>query len=354
MNFKSHIIFRVDGNKTIGLGHLSRCLSLARGVSELGAGAVAFATRHPAFLSSLGGGDRFPVIRIPPAAKPRREMELIRSGVPSGGRRCVVFDIGNVGAEAVAAAREFCELLCTVDDRGRARGRVDLIFNTVIDGLDNRVGRVGGAKFYGGARYIFLPPEIREARKSRGRAGGRVRKILVAMGGSDPQGLTPKAVEAARDTEPGAEVDVIVGGGFSKENVSAIKEGAGENTRLVMRPRGILPHLAESDLGVTSGGVTLTEMAAVGVPAVVLSQGRFAHGASLEFEKKGCCIVLGRGAKVSRKRLRDCIAYLMEESGRRREMSRCGRRTVDGRGIYRVGKLILEEMRKRDKLVRGA
>lgn len=350
MNFEPNIVFRVDGNESIGFGHASRCINLACGLSELGA-AVSFATRYPAFLRLLDGSGGFNVIRIPPAAKLRREMEILRSHFPAKGVRCVVFDIGNLDAKTVRAAREFCDVVCTVDDRGAARGEADFIFNTVIDGLDSRMTRVGGARKYHGGRYLFPPPEIREVRKRRKPAGGRVEKILVAMGGSNPRGLAPKVMEAIRRAAPEVRAQVIISAGFSKGNIKNIKAASDEGMELVLRPRSILPYLVDSDIGVASGGVTLTEMAAVGLPAVVLSQGRFAHTASLEFEKMGCCILLGRGSKMSVKNLSDCLAFLMEDSGRRREMSRSGRRAVDGRGIYRVGKLILDEMRKKDRVV---
>ncbi|MFH1538413.1 MAG: hypothetical protein ABIH66_05605 [bacterium] len=340
----------MDGNESIGLGHVSRCINLARGLSELGAATVIFATRYPAFLRSLDGSSGFNVIRIPPAAKFWREMKILLSHFPATGVRCVVFDIGNINEETVRAAREFCDVVCTVDDRGAARGEADFIFNTVIDGLDSRMTRVGGARKYHGGRYLFLSPEIREIRKRRKPVGGRVEKVLVAMGGSDPRGLTPKVMEAIRRAAPEIRARVIISAGFSKKNIQNIKVASDEGMELILRPRSILPYLSDSDIGVTSGGVTLTEMAAVGMPAVVLSQGRYAHTASLEFEKKGCCILLGRGSKVSVKNLSDCLAFLMEDSGRRRELSRSGRRAVDGRGIYRVGKLILDEMKIRDRV----
>lgn len=340
-----NIVFRVDGNRSIGIGHISRCLSLARVMVETEGVEISFATKYPEFVEALCGVE-FPVVRIPTGADTDREMEVAR-GRASRGEMTIVFDHRNVSAETLAAARYNFGLVCCIDNLGAARGAADLIFNMVIEGLESKTGRVGGARLYRGARYVILPAEFAEAAKKRRVRRKPVERILVAMGGSDMNSLSPMVVRAARAAVPHALIDTIVGKGFTEENVAALRKLEDENTKLIISPQGILPWLTGADLGVTAGGVTLTEMAALKIPSIVLSQGWLANEASDEFAERGCCIHLGDGAQVAEERLRCEIAGLAADPARRAEMARRGGKLIDCGGSRRIARTILESAAKK-------
>ncbi len=109
-----------------------------------------------------------------------------------------------------------------------------------------------------------------------------------------------------------------------------------------------VPNMAElfsrADLAITAGGGTLYEIARVGVPGIVISLVPHQERNAGFFEKEGCIINLGPGSAPFEKRLGERVRWLMKNSKLRSEMSRRGRKLVDGKGRERVAKIVEETL----------
>src|SRR5690606_30453084 len=63
-----------------------------------------------------------------------------------------------------------------------------------------------------GPEYALLRPEFHQAKKTLRKRDGKIRRILVFFGGSDPTNETKKALEAIKQlNRPEIAVDVVVG-----------------------------------------------------------------------------------------------------------------------------------------------
>ena len=99
-----------------------------------------------------------------------------------------------------------------------------------------------------------------------------------------------------------------------------------------------------SDLAITGGGLTKYETAVTGTPSIILSQ--VAHQVDLaeEFEKEGTALNLGLGTEVSQEDITEAVTRLSGDGALRAEMSRRGKRLVDGRGVERIISEIPQEV----------
>jgi spore coat polysaccharide biosynthesis predicted glycosyltransferase SpsG len=98
-----------------------------------------------------------------------------------------------------------------------------------------------------------------------------------------------------------------------------------------------MPNLMyEADIAVTSGGLTIWELACLGVPNVVISTSERERIHTPLMEKRGGCIYLGHEDEVTEQSIRAAVSGLMANEKKRHEMSRTGLELVDGRGTERV------------------
>jgi spore coat polysaccharide biosynthesis protein SpsF len=174
--------------------------------------------------------------------------------------------------------------------------------------------------------------------------GGRPR-VIVSMGGSDPNGLTLPAVRALAALEATFEATVVVGPGADSQLEAKIAKIA-PRFSIVRSPNDLPRLMSEADLGLISFGVTAYELAALGVPAVYLClTDDHAYSASA-FERAGMGVSLGVAAQANEADIRVAVQELLSDVELRRTMSAAGRMNLDGRGAMRIAtcvKRLVEE-----------
>jgi len=100
--------------------------------------------------------------------------------------------------------------------------------------------------------------------------------------------------------------------------------------------------LKSADLALISGGFVKYEAAYCGVPACIVSLHSHQETLGLEFEKTGAARYIGPLANLDGPRLRNVLKELQHSDATRRSMSIQGRSLVDGRGLSRVSKKIID------------
>jgi spore coat polysaccharide biosynthesis protein SpsF len=162
-------------------------------------------------------------------------------------------------------------------------------------------------------------------------------RVLVAMGGSDPNGLTARTVRAimaaGKDLQP-----VIVIGPSVADPQSVVNEchAAAPDAEMVLAPSSVMDVAADCDLAILAYGVTAFECAHVGTPAIYLGL-TADHAQSAEScARAGFGINLGVIAGLKDTRITAAVSDLAADAERRRLMSAAGRQTIDGRAAERL------------------
>ena len=161
---------------------------------------------------------------------------------------------------------------------------------------------------YTGADYAVVRPEFLvrpyEVRED-------TTHVMVMFGGTDPAGLTDLALDALPDVE----LDVV-------------------------RPsdrRGVAAAMHDADLLLTSGGRTVFEAAALGIPTIVLCQ----NMRELSHTHLGVGnLPMGLGRLVDPFHLRRVVRSVLDDYDLRLDLSLTARGSVDGLGAGRVRRII--------------
>ena len=125
-----------------------------------------------------------------------------------------------------------------------------------------------------GLRYVLLRREFRTPSQSR-TVATRARRLLVAFGGADPVGMTLRTTVALENLSPALRRDLHVRIVVGAANPAwAALEGAASKSSIKVtleREVGDMSALMKwADLAVSSGGITIWELAKSGCPTLVI------------------------------------------------------------------------------------
>ena len=266
------IAIRADASAAVGSGHVMRCGSLADALRENGH-AIDFVSRGlPVHLAddlrrrghgllALASG---PVTEAEDAAE-----SLRRAGTPDWW----VIDHYALGQPWEDAVRRGSVRLLAIDDIGRPHD-TDLLLDQNLQGTpdDRYADRVPPhCTRLLGPRYALLRAEFAQARSTVAPRDGRVRRLLVFLGGMDADNVTERVLLAVRAARlPDIGVDIVVGAGHpALERLQALACKL-PNARCHVQTTRMVDLMAQADLAVGAGGTATWERCALGVPTLAL------------------------------------------------------------------------------------
>jgi spore coat polysaccharide biosynthesis predicted glycosyltransferase SpsG/CMP-N-acetylneuraminic acid synthetase len=335
------VLFRVDGGRELGMGHVYRSLAIAEALRASSRADVAFlmkAEHRDAIVSVSGAGYRvFPVVAFPEHDFEERLIEQVRDFAPE----IVVNDLyaprlettylrglAHLGATTV-------NLVDTPQDLETAEHYEQVIVSVMHDERETPEG------FYSGPRYAILREHFHGREKE---LRERAQMVLLTFGGSDPQELTVKAARALAGLPRAIEVVAVAGPAFScREAFDALQAALERRVPLIQEAGGHIADLMlEADLVLCSGGMSVYEIAALGTPGIVLGQNMREDARMRAFAAHGTIEYLGLGTEVEEAALLAATRALLDDFARRRDMSGKGRALVDGLGAMRAAQAVLK------------
>jgi spore coat polysaccharide biosynthesis predicted glycosyltransferase SpsG len=337
-NSNRGIFFRVDGGRSMGMGHVVRCLWLANALRDMYGNPVSFCMAQDDIGISTVQSRGWPVLRV-------ASEEL---GGVEGEALIIIVDLpGGVSAEAVRALRQRNPRTLVVLMDGTCTGRIeaDLVVSPIERLPDPLSWRGFRGQRYEGPAYAILDPAF--ARVPR-RLSSVVRepRVLVSMGGSDPCALTLQALRALDNMEEEFHATIAVGPAFLHEaELEAWLAGARRQYEC-RREDSLLDLMVNSDLALVSFGTTVYELAAAGLPAIALSITED-HAQSAEvFAQGGSLMHLGLFSVISAAQIQSAVRELLNGQQLRLAMAQRGQALVDGKGAERVAKLVVARIQE--------
>lgn len=333
------LLLRADAGGRLGFGHVMRCLALGQAWQEAGGRAVFAAATLPKSLEARITAEGAVVERLP--VEPGGEADARETGRLAGrlGARWVVLDGYQLGVDVQERLKGCGLRVLAVDDYGHARRyAADLVLNQNLQADAALYPHLGpSTRLLLGLPYLLLRREFWGWRGWVRPTPARARKVLVTMGGTDPDNVTLQVVRAVGRLPAGAaEVVAVVGGG--NPHGASLEEAARRTPGVELRAdvRDMPALMAWADVAVSAAGSTSWELAFMGLPAlsVVLADNQAPVAAALEH--MGLAWALGEGTTLTLERISAALQELLADQPRRAEMSRRGRALVDGRGSLRV------------------
>lgn len=282
------LVLRADAAPELGVGHLSRCVAVARAAQARGWD-VALCGTFTAGEWLLG------------------DLPVVRTLRPAD---VVLIDHYGLGELTLPS------LTVSIEDGEFGRRRADI----VVDANLHTAPRPndGSQVVLQGPRYAPLRAEIRTARGLRG-PSATPPKVVVVMGGGAAPSAVAAAVTAIRETGVPASVTAI-----SPVPIPGVT---------VLPPTPDLPFLlASADLVVSAAGVTLLELCCIGTPtALVQIADNQAAGYKAAVEL-GVAAGLGTDPREHVATLRTLLVHKEQ----RKALATKAMTTVDGRGTERI------------------
>ena len=343
-------VVRADAGLELGSGHIRRSLALIAPLMEQG-WCAGLAVNRAAVDSvpEIAAEKRFDLHVLEPADTDRAEREAaaLSRRWPQGARLLVV-DHYELGSAFERKARSFARCILAVDDLADRRHDVDAL-------LDSAPGR--NASDYGplmdragrlllGPAFAPVAPAFRAAREGalarRKTCNGRVSRILVSFGGTDPLGMTLRALQALADIEFDGAVEAVFG--LPGKNAAAARARASRlpfRLEVTVGASDMAARMAQADLAVGAAGSSAFERCCVALPAVTIAVADNQAAIAKGLAKAGATYALGSPDTARVEELARAIAALLANPQQVTDMSARAAELVDGRGAERVLEAVL-------------
>jgi spore coat polysaccharide biosynthesis predicted glycosyltransferase SpsG len=318
-------LIRVASDPVYGGGHVRRCWTLAKALAQFGPVAFVVDVDRPDWVDAL----HHPGITI-----------IGDGNEPPGPYAGSILDHYGFSHDDAANLAHRAPPLAVFDDFLDPPGAASMIINA---GTSLERDQVRGIPALLGLRYSLVENDLIPA--SPKVAQPQVRNILISFGLLDSKnatGLALQALENLAASDKTMRVTVAMGRAAPHSNaVQAALARWGDRGKIVFEAEmGSL--YAEADLAVGTGGVSLLERMAAGVPSVVIATSENQTLAIQSATDPGAILSAGSIDELSVEELADLLARVCSDQGGRSRMMTQGRVLVDGKGAQRIAKSLVQ------------
>lgn len=354
------IWIKANANETIALGHMRRCMTIAKELTDLGATVFFILSDEEScdILTSLSQKDGVSYearVLNTIFSNPMEDFKVLENMLVSENPDFFLMDSYYLEKEFFDKLNKIIKKhsLSTktgyIDDLYKFDYPVDMIINydlEIPDGFYSAGKQLLGVK-YSPLRSQFskCDYEVRE----------HARKAFLSSGGTDPCHVIGKILEEIySENSPCRKVLahndfgclVIVGDLFDEDYKKRLREFAAENPSVTLYEgvSDMADIMKQADLAISAGGTTLYELCAIGVPTVVFSMADNQMEFVKAFDKAGAVRYAG-DARTDHRLVQKIATWgtaSVDNKGFRKRMSDKARNLIDGKGAERIAREILE------------
>ncbi|KAF0282810.1 UDP-2,4-diacetamido-2,4,6-trideoxy-beta-L-altropyranose hydrolase [Spiribacter roseus] len=359
------VAIRVDASVSSGVGHVMRCLTLAKALSAQGATVQFICRAHAGNCIEMLRADGFPVTALSASTGNTEPAEREDYAAWLGASQAhdtddtiaalhgrfdwMVVDHYGIDADWERRLRGYVDRIMVIDDLANRQHDCDLLLDqNYVHGMQtrytNKLPRESTCLL--GPEYALLRPEYPEQRRIRQQSDGEIRRVFVFFGGTDPDNLTGRTLSAFTVSAlQHISVDVVVGA--NNPNRDALEAQASALPQITLHePK---PHLADlmakADLAVGAGGTTTWERCCLGLPSLVVSIAKNQQAACEALARDGVIEWVGHHDQVTAADLAEALIALTHDPARVCSLASASRALVDGNGTQQVVDQLLASKR---------
>jgi UDP-2,4-diacetamido-2,4,6-trideoxy-beta-L-altropyranose hydrolase len=331
------LLIRADASAAIGTGHVMRCLALAKAWQGTGGQVCCLMAESIPALEQRFAREGVTVGRIAAEPGTASDAEQTVAEARRLGAAWVVADGYRFDPDYIRKLKAAGLRVLSLDDDGRFDFYpADVVLNQNISANSSMYDkREPSTRLLLGSEYVLLRPEFLAEPRAREHPA-MVRKVLVTMGGSDPENVTRKVLLALLRTETSFEARIVTGSGNPWQDELQVLAAQRVGFQLERSPANMAPLMSWADIAISGAGGTCWELAYLGLPAIIIALSRDQREIASGLARNHVAVILGWHANLSEERISDTFNGLLGDQGRRRAMSERGLKLVDGRGGERV------------------
>lgn len=323
---RKRILFRVDGYAKLGLGHIYNCLTMAHSLMMEHDVLLVLHERSVEGLRKVQ--ESFLPYRV--ISDDREIDDIIEAYRPD----IWVNDCLSTDEAYILHLKERVPRVVTIEDLGTGSEVADAAINALY------IEKGRAEHIYSGFEYVCLREEfqVEEPRAF----SEEVRSVIIMFGGTDPANLNKKIYHSLLQyapRHPEIRFSFITGVGYDCEAHGVVTR---EEHNIFVHPNvpRVSKYMKEADLAITSQGRAIFELAAMGVPAIVLSQNRREQTHRFAQMSNGF-INLGMGEEVEQAMIENTLDWLIHTPSVRRNMHELLLQYPLREGVDRVRDIIL-------------
>lgn len=332
------VLFVTHGSRSVGLGHVRRCLSLAAALKKRSVECEFLLDADQGVAGIVTGSGFVCTTTKNVSSDPDEAVRRIRELAPAA----VVADSYTFTTDYFRRLSGAGRPVVAIDDLENRSLPVALVVNSRVGvGPGDYVRHVAlETRLLLGPAYALLRPEFAQAPNRV--VGTRISRVLLTLGGGDPANLMPRLVRWVATELEWANLAIVAGPLFdNRDEIRAEAAAIGRRAAVHEQPGDMRALMLEADIAVSSGGQTLFELAATATPTVAVrladnqtrSLGDFQRSRTLRWAGDA------RDSDVEA-RVRHALR-LAGDTQTRRQMAEAGRKLVDGQGAARVADVIV-------------
>jgi len=333
------MMIRCDGGGKFGYGHVKRMVALARALRDREGVGILFALHgsEDAVLPMRRAG--FETVMVDDHSALKEAITRYRPDM-------LVLDGREGPSRAQLEELRQSELMTAIiDDGAEARLACDFAYYPPVPqaraldwGSADTVVQIGWEW-----ALLGLNPHLTPARAP----STACPTLLVAMGGSDPQGLTLRAAKTLMKLDLDMRIRFVIGAGMKDApHVAKVIGGLHPNFETVEGVDDLAAEYAVADLALCAFGVTAYELAAFGVPALYLGLTEDHVRSASAFDHAGMGVNLGLADHVTDEDILAQVTALSRNPERLHGMRHAGLATLDGGAAARIAADLALALRK--------
>lgn len=300
---RKKIIFRAEGYKELGLGHIYNCITLAFSMIE-----------HDVLIvvseKSAEGIEKIRETNLPyKIIKHEGEInKIIEDFKPD----IWVNDCLNTTKEYIESLKSKIKRVVTIEDLGSGIEAADAVINALYKPINDK-------HVYSGYKYVCLRDEFQAEQPAK--FSEKVENVLVMFGGADPTNLNKRLYNSIlkfSDKYKDIKFNFITGIGYDAEKNGVITQKE-KNIYVYPNVPRVTKYMKHADLAITSQGRTIFELAAMGVPSIVLSQNKREQTHLFARLEHGF-LNLGIGKEVEQNLIENTLDWLINTQAIRKNM----------------------------------
>lgn len=323
-----------EGNSQVGVGHVMRCMALAQVWNAQGNRCVFFGEIEAGSLRErmIADGCELFEPNLDPGDAVRRLWDLdVRNA-------WVVLDSYHFGPEWQDVLVDAGFTVLCIDDGARLRRyRAQVILAPDCDARPMSYETQPSTVILAGPRYRLLRQGVAE-NAARPASDSNNRVVLVAFGGADARNVTLDVVKALDGILSPEDCAIVVLGPANRHRIR-VQDALNEVTyqsELLQDVADMAAVYARADLAISAAGGAAWEMAASGLPAVLVPVAPNQLPGARFLADAGAALRVDAPAAIHDRGFAAQVRDLLADRPRLAAMASAGRLVCDGKGAHRV------------------
>lgn len=309
--------FLVSGNHNIGLGHIKRCLTLAKEAKKYDIPCHFLTTKNSEEANKMVRDEGFNLFKLKQSPSAQEIIDVIKK--ETGKRVVLVIDSDEqlyreVDFQNKIQYENIRLMHITVDANGCFLSDYLLNQNIISNSLQYRTAENTKRMF--GLNYFIFDEKVRNIQPKKSLVIKDKYTLLIAFGGADPLNLTLKILTCLEAIQHRLHKIFVIVGPLNN-NLSQISNFVQEidvDTEIIYNTDEMFNYMGKSDIALCSMGLTFWELALHNMPSLVIS-GSTREEMVVDFiAKANYCKKLGHGNQFDEKIISDKLTETFNDN----------------------------------------